>query len=66
LSRCWWIIPVILATEKVDIRRIEFKASPKQRVQENLSQKKRKKKKKKPTSYHKKSEAPVQPKKEDF
>jgi hypothetical protein len=28
LARCQWLIPVILATEEAEIKKIQFKASP--------------------------------------
>jgi hypothetical protein len=35
----WWLMPVILATQEVEIRRITVGSEPKQIVGETLSQK---------------------------
>jgi hypothetical protein len=37
---CWWLIPVILAIQKAEIRRIMVQSQPRQIVLETLSQKK--------------------------
>jgi hypothetical protein len=37
---CWWLMPVIPATQEVEIRRIEAWSQPEQIVQETLFQKK--------------------------
>jgi hypothetical protein len=34
---CWWLMPVILATQKAKIRRIEVRSQPRQIVLETLS-----------------------------
>jgi hypothetical protein len=36
---CWWLTPIILATQEAEIRRIEFQSQPRQIVHETLSQK---------------------------
>jgi hypothetical protein len=36
---CWWITPVILASQEAEIRRIVVQGPPRQIVQETLSQK---------------------------
>jgi hypothetical protein len=28
LARCWWLVPVILATQKGEVRRITFEVNP--------------------------------------
>jgi hypothetical protein len=43
-TRCWWLIPVILATQETEIRRIVVQRQPRQMVYETLSQKKKTKK----------------------
>jgi hypothetical protein len=37
---CWWLTPVILATQEADISRILVQSQPRQIVLETLSQKK--------------------------
>jgi hypothetical protein len=39
-ARHWWVMPVILATQEADIRRILVQSQPRQIVLETLSQKK--------------------------
>jgi hypothetical protein len=39
-ARCWWLTPVILATQEAEIRRIAVTAIPRQIVCKILSQKK--------------------------
>jgi hypothetical protein len=41
LSQCRWLRPVILATQKAEIRRIMVQSQPRQIVHETLSQKKK-------------------------
>jgi hypothetical protein len=36
-ARCWWLTPVILATQGAEIRRIEVRSQPRQIVCETLS-----------------------------
>jgi hypothetical protein len=36
---CWWLTPVILATQEAEIRKIEIRSQPGQTVRETLSQK---------------------------
>jgi hypothetical protein len=38
-ARCWWLTPVILATQEVEIRRITVRSQPGQIVHQILSQK---------------------------
>jgi hypothetical protein len=38
-SRHQWLMPVILATQEAEIRRVMVQTSPRQRVHETLSQK---------------------------
>jgi hypothetical protein len=38
--KSWWLMPVILATQKAEIRRIMVQSQPRQTVLETLSQKK--------------------------
>jgi hypothetical protein len=38
-ARCWWLTPVILATQEADIRRIMVQSQPGQIVHETLSRK---------------------------
>jgi hypothetical protein len=38
-SRYWWLMPVILATQEAEIRRIKVQSQPQQIVCETLSQK---------------------------
>jgi hypothetical protein len=49
---CWWLTPVILATQETEISTIQFKATHGQTVCGNVSQKKNPKKQK--TTHHKK------------
>jgi hypothetical protein len=37
---CWWLVPVILATQEVEIRRIMVGSQPRQIVLKTLSRKK--------------------------
>jgi hypothetical protein len=46
-DRCQWLIPVILATQEAEIRRIKVESQPRQIVNETLSLKTLHKKKKK-------------------
>jgi hypothetical protein len=39
LAGCWWLTPVILATQEAEVRRITFQSQPGQIVQEALSRK---------------------------
>jgi hypothetical protein len=39
LTRCWWLSPVILATQETDIRRLAVQSQPGKIVHETLSQK---------------------------
>jgi hypothetical protein len=39
LAGCWWLTPVILATQEAEIRRIEVQNDPSQTVHETISQK---------------------------
>jgi hypothetical protein len=39
LSRAWWLMPVITATQEAEIRRIEVRSPSGQIVHETLSQK---------------------------
>jgi hypothetical protein len=39
MAWCWWLTPVILATQEAEIRRITVRSQPGQIVQETLSQK---------------------------
>jgi hypothetical protein len=39
LTRCWWLIPVILATREAEIRRMAVQSQPRQIVHKTLSQK---------------------------
>jgi hypothetical protein len=36
-ARCWWLMPVILASQEAEIRRITVQSQPKQIVHETLS-----------------------------
>jgi hypothetical protein len=38
-ARCWWLMPIILATQEAEIRRITVQSQPGQVVCETLSQK---------------------------
>jgi hypothetical protein len=38
-TRCWWLIPVIPATQEAEIRRTQVQSQPGQIVGETLSQK---------------------------
>jgi hypothetical protein len=31
LARCWWLIPVILATQQAEVRRMEVQSQPQAR-----------------------------------
>jgi hypothetical protein len=42
---CWWLRPIILATQKAEIRRISVRSQPEKIVCETVSQKKKKQKK---------------------
>jgi hypothetical protein len=44
IARSWWLMPIILATQEADIRRITIRFQPRKIVGETLSQK----------TYHKK------------
>jgi hypothetical protein len=44
-AKCQWLVPVILATQEAEIRRIAVQRQPRQTVQETLSKKKPIKKK---------------------
>jgi hypothetical protein len=37
-ARCWWLMPVILATQEAEIRKIVVGSQPRQIVCETLSQ----------------------------
>jgi hypothetical protein len=37
-ARCWWLTPVILATQEAEIRRITVQSQPRQIVLDTLSQ----------------------------
>jgi hypothetical protein len=39
LARHWWLTPIILATQKAEVRRIKVQSQPRQIVHETLSQK---------------------------
>jgi hypothetical protein len=39
LAKCWWLTPIILATQEAEIRRIEVQSQPRQIVCKTLSQK---------------------------
>jgi hypothetical protein len=39
VAECWWLMPVILVTRKVEIRRIEVQNQLRKIVQETLSRK---------------------------
>jgi hypothetical protein len=41
-ARCWWLTPVILATQEAEIRRISVQSQRRQILHEPLSQKKKK------------------------
>jgi hypothetical protein len=45
LARCQWLRPETLATQESEIRRLQFKASPRQIVHKTLSKKKKNHKK---------------------
>jgi hypothetical protein len=36
-TRYWWLTPIILATQEIEIRRIVVRSQPRQIVCENLS-----------------------------
>jgi hypothetical protein len=36
---CWWLTPVILATQEGEIRRIKIQSQPRETVRETLTQK---------------------------
>jgi hypothetical protein len=38
LKRCWWLTPIILATQEAEIRRITVQNQPQQTVCKTLSQ----------------------------
>jgi hypothetical protein len=38
-ARCWWLKPVILATQEAEIRRSSVRSQPGKMVHETLSQK---------------------------
>jgi hypothetical protein len=40
-ARCWWLMPIVLATQKAEIRRIEVQSQSRQIVWETLSWKKK-------------------------
>jgi hypothetical protein len=40
LARCWWLTPVILATQEAEIKRITVQSQPGQTVHETLTRKK--------------------------
>jgi hypothetical protein len=46
VAGCWWLMPVILATQEAEIRKITIRSQLGQTVNETLPQKKKKKKKK--------------------
>jgi hypothetical protein len=39
IARCWWLIPIILATQEAEIRRIMVRSQSRQILHETLSQK---------------------------
>jgi hypothetical protein len=39
IARCWWVMPVVLATQEAEIRRISVCSQPRQTVCKTLSQK---------------------------
>jgi hypothetical protein len=43
-AECWWLTPIVLATQEAEIRRIEVQSQPRRIVCETLSRKKKKKK----------------------
>jgi hypothetical protein len=39
IARHWWLMPVILAIQEAEIRRIVFRSQPRQIIRKTLSQK---------------------------
>jgi hypothetical protein len=39
IAKCWWLTPIILATQEAEIRRVVVQSQPGQIVLETLSQK---------------------------